>query len=247
MTEPHRQSLAQADLLLLCANMLAPTAPEARLETLEAAAAVAEALLADAGVEEAEALAILLRRMSALADAEASLAGWADEHTRLFEGGVACPVNETAYIRRDKGAILADIMGFYRAFGFTLRAGAPEKADHLAAELEYAALLLIKLAQAQESGHAEHEDVTRAALESFAGDHLSEWLPSFCEALARECRLEIFLHFASFLGAVWEGIAKLHRLPLPGASWEPIRDQGTPYECGMADAHTHALRSREHV
>ena len=43
---------------------------------------------------------------------------WIAEHNRLFEGGVTCPPNETAYVRRDKGVILADINGFYRAFGF---------------------------------------------------------------------------------------------------------------------------------
>ncbi len=71
---------------------------------------------------------------------------WRYEWNRLFEGTVICPINETAYVRRDKGMIISDICGFYNAFGFEPDQHSAEKADHLSCELEYVALLLVMMA-----------------------------------------------------------------------------------------------------
>lgn len=64
-----------------------------------------------------------------------------------FEGGKGrVPLSETEYGRMrglSKGRDLADVVGFYRAFGFDLPEGV-ELPDHLAIELEFLALMLWK-------------------------------------------------------------------------------------------------------
>jgi nitrate reductase assembly molybdenum cofactor insertion protein NarJ len=65
--------------------------------------------------------------------------------------------NDKERFRRDKGVILADIARFYRAFGFELTRNASEKVDHLTAELEFVAMLLVMLAQGQGATRTTHD------------------------------------------------------------------------------------------
>ncbi len=87
-------------------------------------------------------------RLAAWAWAGASSAGLALDYVRLFHGAGPVQLYETAYGdgRRlgGRSVEMADISGFYKAFG--LEASGPDRnrADHLGAELEFLSLLLIK-------------------------------------------------------------------------------------------------------
>ncbi|MEZ4503613.1 MAG: molecular chaperone TorD family protein [Dehalococcoidia bacterium] len=88
-----------------------------------------------------------------------------------------CPLWETAFSARqifEQNAQLADIAGFYRAFGLD---PAGERHDHLALELEFMFLLALKEAHARERGEAEHVRICRDAQRSFLRDHLARWAP----------------------------------------------------------------------
>src|SRR5262245_748672 len=72
------------------------------------------------------------------------------EHARVF-GMVPpreCPPNETEYSANSEPFFLAqqmaDIAGFYRAFGLEPSQASPERPDHLSVELEFMAVLLMK-------------------------------------------------------------------------------------------------------
>lgn len=168
---------------------------------------------------------------------------WRLEWNRLFEGAVICPINETAYIRRDKGLIVSDICGFYRAFGLEPDATSGEKADHLVSELEFIALLLIMLA------HAPDDDarrVTRDALRSFLEEHLGEWLRYFTGRLEECSALAMYGDAAALLRGLWDTLAGRFELPTfqrlddgPVAVEPELSD--TPYECGMAEADQQAF------
>ena len=69
---------------------------------------------------------------------------------------------------------MADIAGFYRAFGFEVRGQRP---DHIAPELEFMALVMVKEAHASLSGQIEAADVCAAARGKFIHEHLGAWLP----------------------------------------------------------------------
>jgi putative dimethyl sulfoxide reductase chaperone len=126
--------------------------------------------------------------VSSLADTLASLDDEAlqAEYSRLFIGTAATPLHETAYgpPRLTTAAELADIQGFYRAFGFELSEATPDMADHLGAELEFHAALLVKLAWASSEGLREPQEVTAGAVAAFLDAHLGRWTATLADWLA---------------------------------------------------------------
>jgi TorA maturation chaperone TorD len=228
----HLALLAQADLLFLIAQLFAP--PSAKLQTLlKIEVPDITELLQNSKLPEPDNLAEIYQQIRQQAQS-LNLDTWIAEYNHLFEGNVACPINESGFIRRDKGAILADIAGFYTAFGFKLSEDASEKVDHLTVELEFMAMLLVKLVQAPDK--EETARTTHDALGSFSFDHLGEWLPTFCEKLTKTSTLILYQEMAKLLLSAWDGILKVNQLPLPeGNLQNPAEDDGTPYECGMVE------------
>jgi TorA maturation chaperone TorD len=226
--------LAQADLLLLVSRLLSPPTSESRAELADAVSCCGE-LFERAGIPRQEMSDggpnAIEDQLRALDD---SL--WAEEYVRLFECAVPCPINECGYVRRDKGAILGDVAGFYNAFGFKLADGASERVDHLVCQLEFFAMLLVMLAKAHEDRNHEGVHVTTEAIGSFAFDHIGQWLPSFCAKLKETATLAFYLEVAELLSEAWNGICSHHGIPIFDDKLEicPEDDPGTPYECGMA-------------
>jgi TorA maturation chaperone TorD len=108
------------------------------------------------------------------------------EYSRLFIGVDALALHESAYgpRRLTTAAELADVLGFYRAFGFDLSARSPETADHIGAELEFLAALLVKLAWAIHAELEEPREVTVRAAASFLETHLGRWMPALAQRIA---------------------------------------------------------------
>lgn len=227
--------LAQSDVLLLVRDVLvAPIAANGQLTALADAAELRD-LFHRAGLvnasEHVEALLSLWNQ--SVTDEGQSLR---QAHGDLFEGSAPCPINETAYVRRDKGAILADIAGFYHAFGFE-GGELGEKLDHMAVELEFASILLIMQAQAMRDDHAEHAHVAASALESFTRDHIGEWVLPFCDRLAATSALPLHEACAALLSDTWRTIADAEHLASTVNVNPPdiTEDPQGPYECGMAE------------
>ena len=218
-TATHTQDvslLARADLVLLLADALRPPA-EAQRRLLGVQSDDLLSLIAAAGFATSDELLRALRQMLDTAR-QTPAEGWSDEYHRLFEGAMVCPANETAFIRRDKGAIIGDLAGYYRAFGWQPTAHGGEKADHLITELEFLAMLLAMAAAApidQASGAA---DITASAIHSFVADHLGDWIEAVCERLANLTALELYRDAASSLLLVWRAMAAAHNWPSPVAA-----------------------------
>ena len=86
-----------------------------------------------------------------------------------------CPLNECAYSAKhvfQEVQDLADIAGFYTAFGLEI---AGERPDELAAELEFCALLALKEGIARERGLRDQALVCREGSRLFLHDHLGRW------------------------------------------------------------------------
>jgi TorA maturation chaperone TorD len=111
------------------------------------------------------------------------------EYARLFLGAGVCSLHETAYgdARRVAGraAELADIAGFYAAFGFALSDADPDLPDHLCAELEFYSAMLLKAAYAGRRGWTERGRTVEQALRGFLKDHLARWTGAFAAEVAR--------------------------------------------------------------
>jgi nitrate reductase assembly molybdenum cofactor insertion protein NarJ len=103
------------------------------------------------------------------------------EHRRVF-GLTGSLCYETEYglpheFRQSQE--MADIAGFYRAFGFENGGLIRERPDYLSTELEFMHTLTLKEVYAREAGEQEHLEVCVDAQRKFLRDHLAHWLPLF--------------------------------------------------------------------
>ena len=111
-----------------------------------------------------------------------------ERHTELFGHAVrgACPPYELEYERGDipqQSAELADIAGFYNAFGMELHAAAHERADHATVQFEFLSVLAAKEVYAIETDNSEGLQVLQDAQKSFLADHISRWVPAMATRL----------------------------------------------------------------
>lgn len=144
--------------------------------------AALEDLVEDLGVERSGSAAVVRRSLEA--------AGALDElrsrYLHLFETGKGhASLYETEHGRMrgmSKGNDLADIAGFYSAFGLKLdddpanAEAQKEMLDHVAVELEFYSMLLLKQALVSESGDREGVFVVEDARKKFLADHLGRFL-----------------------------------------------------------------------
>jgi TorA-specific chaperone len=223
--------LARADLLLAAAGALAP--PESgALERTAALADEGAALAAAAGADPALGVALEALAEAARATPPDAAAG---EYRRLFDTATACPIHEAGWVRRDKGAILGDVAAFQRAFGVAPRPDSGERPDHIVAELELAAVLLVLRARADLEGRGEDAATCARALRSFAGEHLGDWLPAFAARLAEATALVYYERLAEALERAWASVAAAEGLAPPPERLPMAEvEEGTPYECGMS-------------
>jgi TorA maturation chaperone TorD len=70
---------------------------------------------------------------------------------------------------------LADLSGFYRAFGLELSRACDERVDHLAVELAFLQFLCLKEAHAEETGLDGLAAAARAGQMKFLGEHVLPW------------------------------------------------------------------------
>ena len=138
----------------------------------------------------------------------AELEELAREYDRLFEpsGGLACPPHETTLVADtpQEGLTrtfrMADVAGFYRAFGVEMRPGGG-RPDHIAAELEFAHLLAVKELVALEEGDGEEAvAVCRDASRSFLRDHLHRFATRLADRLAEASPASAFALAGRLLG-----------------------------------------------
>ncbi len=104
-----------------------------------------------------------------------------------------CPPYETEYLPNSepffRAQQMADVAGFYRAFGLDVASAQPERPDHITLELEFMALLLTKerIALTSDSSLAEeHAELCRNSQRKFFSEHLAWWVPSFASGLRRK-------------------------------------------------------------
>lgn len=131
------------------------------------------------------------------------------EYVRVFgfAGSRECSPYETEYHPNEevffRSQQMADIAGFYRAFGLNVSPVRHERTDHIALELEFAAFLLMKKRLAlQEATDAAALQVIQSARRSFLNDHLCWWAPSFTVALRRKAPTGFYAAVADLLSAL---------------------------------------------
>lgn len=198
----HEMTLTRALLYHQTARLF--VYPDDQLGDLLAAGRTAAAALPDRGrlaqqfaeVEEA------------WTEAQAGDAGAAGEYTWLFQRNVRCPLHETAYDSDRSVAMahdLAQVAGFYAAFGVQIADSFRDLPDHLSMELEFVSYLYAKEAYALEQGWKGRANECRAARRQFLREHLARWLPAFAGRAAQHARLRFYPAAAALALALLAG------------------------------------------
>lgn len=137
-------------------------------------------------------------------DIEASRDDWIRRYDGTF-GLVPSrefPPYETEYLANAEPSFraqqLADVAGYYRAFGLRPSRDTAERPDHVALELEFMAALIHLRRQALTD---EQFAVTHDAESSFFRDHLAWWLPAFARLLGQKSPNGPYATVARLLGA----------------------------------------------
>jgi DMSO reductase family type II enzyme chaperone len=129
---------------------------------------------------------------------------------------------------------LGDLMGFYHAFGLTLKQGQGERADHVSCECEFLMFLTLKEVYALENDNREMLAETRKAEKLFLRDHLARFLPTFAAKLDREDPSGFYDVFAGLcLRFVTAECARLQvACGAANLGLRPADDSRVPMACG---------------
>jgi TorA maturation chaperone TorD len=189
---------------------------------------------------ESRALSAVVERLGALAVPELEQLRYS--HERLFGHtlrGRVCPY-ECEYGRQAlllRAQELADLGGFYAAFGLRSAATRHERPDHVACQFEFVEFLSRKEFWAIENDDAEMADLTLKALAEFLRQHLAR----FGRAFARSLQDAEPRGFYGMLGEFCEAflLVECGRLGVPiGPEILELRTSGdddVPMACGSDD------------
>ncbi len=231
---------------LIAAGFREPTAlPLPLLASIESAEQALAPLLGMGG-DVAESASALLTATADLGCAGVPLAPaiaeLEEEYARLFGHAVrgACPPYELEYGPGEivhRAPDLADIAGFYTAFGLEM---GPEsdRPDHVTAQCEFLSVLCAKETIARKTHDAERVEQCCSAQRSFLKDHLAWWLPALTHRISEQAKTHFYQALARFGRAFIESECARMNLPA-GPVWlelcpaDPERD--TTIECGPED------------
>ncbi len=135
---------------------------------------------------------------------------------------------------------LADISGFYAAFGFGLGAEVRERPDHIAVELEFMHILTLKETYALMGGKEDEAAICQEAQASFLRDHLAHWLPLFAQSIASNGGVQPYLTLARLTQAFVAAEAatmqvETDTLPLHAVQHTPFDPDFTCAGCALAN------------
>lgn len=162
-----------------------------------------------------------------------------DAYTRCFGHAMSkdCPPYEAEYGQAhifQKTHTLADIAGFYRAFGLDLAADSHERVDHVGVELEFMHFLCLKEAYALANHHSDEQlDLCRAAQGKFLRDHLGRWAFGFARRLRAKAGDTLYRELAQLLAVFLDAELRalgLKRAEVAGPDMVEEGAQGLPEE-----------------
>lgn len=134
-----------------------------------------------------------------------------------------------------KGNELADIAGFYRAFGFETGGNGvkAEMHDHVAVELEFYAILALKASALAEAGNFEGVEIVVDAQQKFLRDHLARYIGALCERPGVKESLFFSAVFNYCRELVMSECERLE-VKLDPVEWLSGQSEGAEMNCGAA-------------
>ncbi len=148
------------------------------------------------------------------------------EYDRIFGHQVSsdCPLYETQYGRGEifqQAQQLADIAGFYLAFGLEMAEEVHERPDHISLELEFMGALAFREAYARGHHGPAEVDLLRDAQRLFLQDHLGRWVAVPARLVGRR-GTGFYQELAALAAAVVAADAAAFGLSVEQAVYEPL-------------------------
>lgn len=148
-----------------------------------------------------------------------------ERYTRLFGHAVhgACPAYELEYGPRDivqQSPQLADIGGFYAAFGLELAESATERLDHISIECDFMAVLYTREYTAAMQADEDRRLIAHDARRRFFADHIGRWAPAFAYRVTRADD-GFYAAAATLLASLLDEEAERLKVPLGPRYLEP--------------------------
>jgi TorA maturation chaperone TorD len=135
-------------------------------------------------------------------DAESLYGSLKGEYTRLFIGPGHLPAPPYESVHRqdvpelERGLVMGrstvDARRQYAEAGLQLSPDFTDLPDHIAVELEFMYFLCTKEAEAWQVQDGEAALQRRAAEHAFLSEHLSKWVPTFCQAVTQAAQEEFY-------------------------------------------------------
>jgi TorA maturation chaperone TorD len=180
-----------------------------------------------------------------LAQLERPVAELREEYDQVFGLVPAreCPPFETEYHPTSETFFrtqqLADVAGFYRAFGIEPAAATPERPDHLALELEFMAFVLMKKRLALTGPDRDVDGDQRASVcdeaqRTFFRDHLAWWVPAFATGLRRKAGSGYYAAVGQVLAALIPVERRRFDVPAPRVPLQPALIERPEEQAGCA-------------
>ena len=154
----------------------------------------------------------------------------------------SAPPYETEYIDGkftfQRSQHLAEIAGFYRAFGLGVSGECPDRQDHVALELEFMAVLIGLESRAAKHGETDcaRANICRDAQRRFLENHLIWWILTFARLLERERPNGFYASAGEFLTAFLPSERALFGVTIPNVASGPSLLE-RPEECEGCPLH----------
>ncbi len=151
-----------------------------------------------------------------------------------------CPPYELEYAHAEvfqQSSRLADIAGFYAAFGLESAGAQAERPDHVVPQWEFLSILAAREAQALSREDADGVDCCRHVQRAFLSDHAAFWMFAFFERLRKADSESFFARAGQLAAALLREWCRAHGVPA-GSDWielRPISDEDSTIECGAPD------------
>ena len=168
-----------------------------------------------------------------------SISGLESAYARLFEASVQtpCPPYESQYGSINTFGMsrqLADVAGFYRAFGLKLSNTNKEMPDHISAEMEFMHILTLKEAHATMKGWSDKISLTRDAQKKFLQYHLGRWTSAICTAIQKSADVKFYRELADITNSHIEREVSMFKIT-PERITKNVESEAQPEELGCSE------------
>jgi len=161
---------------------------------------------------------------------------------RLFGHTVrsTCPPYELEYGGGEvfqQSQMLADLAGFYRAFGFDAVGPLAERPDHFVAEWEFMSVLAAKEAYQLAAGCDEGVSACRDGQRAFLKSHAASWMPAFFARIRRTAPATHYSLAVDVAEALLREWCAAYDVAL-GPAWlelRPTTEDDSTVSCGAPD------------